>query len=161
MPSLASLAELSARRTVDDETKAQAYLDDASNLIRAETNNVWTVGEAVSGQVNPQLVSLDEDSLLTAVPDLLVTVCCKVAGRALDNPSGVESETIGDYAVRYGSSAEVWLTKDDRRTLKRLFGTSGLRSLEVTRNLGAPYQTVDVVYADGGSGEPMPWSDQL
>lgn len=158
LASLATFDQLEARRDIADPTRAQARLDDASALIRGATGNAWTVGQPVVGQVNTELVSLDADGLLVDVPDIIVTVCCDVAGRALDNPTGAAATSVGDASIRYDTAA--YFTKDHRRELRRLF-CAGLRTQQMTRDLGGRLQTADVVYADGRTGEPIPWSEEV
>jgi phage gp36-like protein len=160
MASLASISDLQARHDVTDEVRAQAALDDASNLIAAETHNSWAVGVAPLGAVNSHLVPLDVDGLLTAVPSIVVTVCCAVAARALRNPLGVLSEQIDDYTVRHADAGTgVYLTKAERRMLATLRTASGLSSIGVTRDIpGSATTYLDTYYPSlGRAGEPIPF----
>lgn len=38
------------------------------------------------------------------IPEDIVTVCLQIAARAILNPAGVQSESLGAYAVRYGTA---------------------------------------------------------
>lgn len=135
--SLATLADLEKRYgPVADPTMAQAALDDASTLVRAEAGVDWAgVGEVP--------------------PDAVVVVVLAAAARGLRNPDGVEVEGVGQYNVRYGAGlGGVWLTRNERRTVRRaVSGTSGLGSIE----LESPWQpAVQTVPVDIG-GDDMPW----
>lgn len=126
LPALASLEALSDRTPggigEDDETRAQAALDDASALIRAEAGDDW-----VTDDDPPEL---DEDAL----PDVVVTVCCAAARRALVNPDGVTQESLDGYSTSYrNDSADVYLTKAERRLVRSAAGRGGLWAQPTTR----------------------------
>lgn len=143
---LATLPELEIRTQrplvgTPDGARGVAALADASALVRAE--------------VPPAL-------LAPTVPAVVVTIVCQAAGRALRNPDGYASETIGQYGYRYGDATVtgVYLTTDERAVLRRIARRSGLRSTRTPHSAGdhaALPDTVPVVYADGTPGEPMPW----
>lgn len=112
LPALASLEALAARLPSgiadSDETRAQAALDDASALIRAEAGETWVTDEN----------ELDTDNL----PDVVVAVCLAAARRALINPDGVTQESLDGYSTSYSNdSADIYLTKAERR----LVGSAG------------------------------------
>ena len=100
-----------------DEDRAQAALNDASALIRAETGDEdW----------------VDDDGALEEVPEVIVTICVAVAIRAFRNPDGVRQETIGNYSVSYAdTSTAVFLTEGERRMVRRAAGLSGLNSIAI------------------------------
>ncbi|MBP2479105.1 hypothetical protein JOF53_007977 [Crossiella equi] len=146
LPPLASLAELSERMQrplagTPEEKRALAALADASALVRAE--------------VPPGL-------LVPTVPEVVVTVVCQAAARAVRNPDGFSSETAGQYTYRYGEAGTngVYLTGDDRAILRRLSRRSGLRSTRTPYGAGEhtdpPYR-LPVLYRNGQPGEPFPW----
>jgi hypothetical protein len=144
---LATLAELQIRTQrpligIPDEQRAIAALVDASALVRAEVPSVL---------------------LAPTVPPIVVTIVCQAAGRAVRNPEGYASETIGQYGYRYGDAAVtgVYLTADERAVLRRITRRSGLRSTRTPYTAGdhvTTPDTVPVVYAGGQLGEPMPWT---
>ncbi|MEO6081566.1 MAG: hypothetical protein ABIQ18_00470 [Umezawaea sp.] len=144
---LATLADLEARTQrallgTPEQGRAAASLLDASALVRAE--------------LPPAL-------LTPAAPPVVVTIVCQAAARALRNPEGYTSETIGQYGYRYGDATVtgVYLTTDERAVLRRIARRSGLRSTRTPYTAGghvsAP-DTVPVLYAGGQLGEPMPWT---
>jgi hypothetical protein len=103
-PSLASVADMEARlgHTIDDPAevaRAQALLDDASALVRFETNQSF----------------VDETgALVTDLPDIVVTITVNAALRGWYNPAGIESAQLGAVSVRYGAA---WLTSTERQQL--------------------------------------------
>src|SRR4029077_18466475 len=89
--------------SASDEDRAQACLNDASALIRAEASGEdW----------------VDADGALEEVPDVIATVCFAAATRAFRTPDGVRQETIGNYSVAYvDTSTAVFLTDGERRII--------------------------------------------
>lgn len=139
LPALASLEQLEERiGGISNEAAAQAALDDASALVRAEAP---AAGWATDPDVEP--------------PDVVVVVVLTAATRALRNPDGAQSETIGNYSVSYGAGlAGVWLTKNERRVVRQaVSGAGGIGSVELVSPWEASVRTVPV---DIG-GDPMPW----
>lgn len=117
---------------------AEAAIDDASALIRAESGRSW----------------LDEDGL----PDeRVVPLVLSVALRAFRNPDGYATETVGSWTGVFGGSGQdtasgVYLTSHERRQLQALMGAGGLVSVPVERpemlnSDGTVYVPVD--YATG------------
>lgn len=141
LPALVSLDDFALRAGgVDaaDEDRAQAALDDASALIRAEAGKTWVTDD-----------ELDDD-----LPDVIVAVCVAVALRAWLNPDGARSEQIGNYSVTWAdSSTAVYLSDGERRTIRQAAGRSGIGSI----TLESPYapNTEWVPVSDGG--DPLPW----
>ncbi len=154
LPALAELADLAARIPggieEDDEPRAQAALDDASALIRAEAGDDWvTDGDPPA---------LDTDNL----PDVAVTVCLAAARRAFVNPDGVTQESLDGYSTSYrNDSADVYLTKAERRLISQAGGRTGIGVMPTTRTSTAPdvpYVHLDTEYTDGATPtEPIPW----
>lgn len=129
LPALADLEALAARLpsgiSEDDEPRAQAALDDASALIRAESGEDWVTDDATP--------VLDEDTL----PDVAVTVCLAAARRAFVNPDGVTAEAIDGYSTQYrNDSADVYLTRAERRLIRR---AAGLGTVGVQRTTRTDY----------------------
>lgn len=143
LPALVSLDDFALRvggLSAADEDRAQACLDDASALIRAEAGTEdW----------------VDDDGALEEVPGAIVAVCAAASIRAFRNPDGVRTETIGTYSVAYAdTSTAVFLTEGERRIIRRAAGLSGIGSvqLEGEWSLGeAVYVPVD----RGGDDFPL------
>jgi hypothetical protein len=126
---------------VDDVTRAEAALDDASALIRAEAGKTWATDGA-----------LDAD-----VPDILVVICIAVARRVIENPNGVSSETLGDATISYeNASGDAYLTAAEKRLVRRAGGISGSMG-SVALEIGTPAWSGDTI-AVTGSDEPLPFS---
>lgn len=145
LPALASTSDLSARLpaglSTDALARAQAALDDASAMIRAEVGQDW----------------VDDEGALDGVPDVAVTICLACAKRVIDNPDGATSRTIDGYAEAFANaSSDVYLTASERRMLQRLRPASGVWTLATTRS---DLET-DTIYADViGTTEKMPITD--
>lgn len=126
LPALATVADLEARlgAQVDNVEQASALLDDASGLIRLEVDPVTWV---------------DEDGSLEAVPQVVVTICCKAVKRALANRDGLmqRSETIGSYTsaeMFHGTQpSDVYLTAAEKRLVRRAAGRKTVGTLLVSR----------------------------
>lgn len=122
LPSLATLEQFDPRVpggvAASDEARAQANLDDASALVRAEAGKTW----------------VDEANELDGVPDVIVTVTIAAAKRAFMNPDMVRSESIDGYSTSYAAaSPDVYLTKAERQAVRRAAGRSGLWTQATTR----------------------------
>lgn len=151
LPAFATVSELAARMPgglPDDETpRADAALSDASALIRAEAGTDW----------------VDDAGALSGVPDVVVMVAIAVARRALSNPDGLTSESIQDYSRAFASnsaSADVYLTKGERRVVRQAAGRSGLWTMATTRvDVGADVPSVTVGYAGTSPEELDPFSE--
>lgn len=133
LPPFASVADVEVRlgRTVTDGERAtvEAALEDASDLIRAETGRDWVDPD------NPAQLVGDPAQL-----DTLRTVCAAVAARLIRNPAGVAQETVGPFSVSHGTSAVpgAWLTRWERLRLRRAAGLIGVTVLSTTRG---PFET--------------------
>lgn len=88
-----------------DLARAQAALDDASALVRAEAAKAW----------------LDAEDNVTA-PAQVITIVIKAALREFKNPDGFTSEQMGDYSYRTDQSGGVYLTDDERRIVRQAAG---------------------------------------
>lgn len=113
---LAEVADLEARMGTVDATKGAAALDDISALVAAESGCDWDA---------------------TSVPAAVKVVVLTAARRALENPQGVTSETVGSYSYALDASRAtgVFLTASERKLIGR-FGcrnSSGLASLGLYR----------------------------
>ena len=104
---------------VDDEIRADAILDDVSafvlDLVDQETADGWETNGA---------------------PSSVVAVVCAAAGRALVNPYQHDSVTEGSYTWRADKSSGVWLTNDEKATVRRAAGIPGWSSVELEHHYG-------------------------
>lgn len=137
---LAATSDIELRMGSVDASRAQAAIDDASALIHAETRGVW----------------VDGGELVDDVPAVALTICCKIVQRVLTNPDEVTSETLGPFSqTRSGASADVYLTRSERRVLRR---AAGINVGSVT--LESPYETPldrGTLYApDASGGDDIP-----
>lgn len=93
-----------------DLARAQASLDDASALVRAEAGINWLSG----------------DGTTVTAPAQVVTITVKAAMREFKNPDGFTSEQIGDYSYRVDNAGGVYLTDEERRIIRLSAGGAGL-----------------------------------
>lgn len=140
LPPLASLEDLQARlpETIGDvdEPRAEAALQDASALVRAEAGTTWTT----NGE-------LDAD-----VPDIIVTVTLAVARRAYLNPEEARQATIGGYSVTYGPGG-TFLTEDEKQLVASIASKqTGLWTIDTTR---ADNDVPDIYLRTSGGGDLM------
>lgn len=154
LPAFATLDQLAARVTVDDEDRAQAALDDASVEIRSIAGVSFTT---------------DGEPDFTGYPawaeDALVKVCCSAAARALANPEGLtqQAEMIGSYShtnAFANASPDVYLTANEKRLVRRAAGRTGLGTITTTRaeRAGTLVDECGTEYLPVvPPGEPMPW----
>ena len=105
----------------DQETLAEAILDDVSALVRAEARQEW----------------LNEDGSLAQVPSLAMVVTRQAFRRAVSVPIGRQSDGVGPYTATYDRDSRVgaYLTDAERRSLWSLRPNKGggLRVIETTR----------------------------
>lgn len=162
LPSLADLEDLSVRLGLTfesgsaDALRAQAALDDASALIRAEAGASFTDWDVVpdSGDSAPNLI-----------PDIVTAIALAAAYRAYQNPQGATSAQVGDVSVSYGGSAgnaAVYLTRDERIAIRKAAGRAVTGSLGLTSDYLLPR---DPLLADVNIGGdqiplgPIPWEE--
>ena len=136
--SYASLDELMVRVPggvpASEELRAQAYLDDASDLIDEETQRVFS-----------------------DVPAVVRRICLAAALRAWANPGFIGSTNIGDFGERYTTQGGVYLTAEERERLRRLRVDSDLWVQPIGRRDPLVHDGDDVTYfADGNGGDPIP-----
>lgn len=152
---MSSLADLAALKlwpgvniTDEQEPSAQAVLDAASAIIRAEAGQAWD----------------------TEVPELAAAICVAVAARVWKNPNGVVQQSTGPFSgsVAQWAAAGLVLTDDEKHQLADLPGSTGhpkLWTLSTTR--GDVPDTKSVLCGYGAaaaeylpvdpSGKDMPW----
>ena len=126
---LATFAQLAARTpggiTSDEQPRAEAVLEDVSafvlDLVDSETGQAWQ----------------DE------APAAVVAVVCAAAGRALVNPYQHASVTEGGYTWRADNTSGVWLTDDEKTTVRRAAGIPGWASVEKEHHYGFDRWQVD------------------
>jgi hypothetical protein len=135
-PALATVSALEARLGIPlgtltgaDRAKAEADLEDASNLVRAETRRSW----------------LDDNNTPNA-PGAVVTIVLKAALRCYRNADEYTSETEDGYTWRREpDSVSPYLIDAEIRLLRRYAATSSkLYTLPTTRaEAGDPYYLED------------------
>lgn len=94
-----------------DLARAQAALDDASALVRAEAGKDWLEQVEASWEV--------------VAPAQVVTIVIKASLREYKNPDGFTSEQLGDYSYRTENNGGVYLTEDERRIVRMAAGVGG------------------------------------
>lgn len=81
-----------------------------------------------------QITGIDYETV--AVPAVTVAIICAAVRRAYANPTGLQSETIGDYTWRGGpASSGVYLTADEKRTVRRAAGKLGVGTIGLQGDL--------------------------
>ncbi|HEX8626733.1 MAG TPA: hypothetical protein VF755_00990 [Catenuloplanes sp.] len=150
LPRLAALDALLSRvarpLSAAQRGRAEALLDDISAEVRDATGRTWTLPD---GTLDP------------ARPALLAVVVLRAAKRALDNPSELAAETVGDYSRRFADQADtggqrggVYLSAGERRMLAALTGGGDLVSVPVIRDVSVS----DTVWVrDQYGGDALPW----
>lgn len=140
---LASLDDLEARMGDVDAVRALTALEDASLLIHTETSSVW----------------LEDGVLVADIPRVVVTVCCKVAQRVMSNTQGIETTSLGTFTESYSNATnDVFLTRSERRVIKRAAGLSGIGSITLESPYRTPIEDIYMTVAGGGDPLPMgPW----
>lgn len=123
LPALVALEDFDARLPggipAGEEARAEATLNDASALVRAEAGNTW----------------VDDAGALTAVPDVIVMVTVSAARRAFVNPDMLASESVVNYSATFSSaSPDVYLTANEKKLIGKAVGQSGLWTLGTTRS---------------------------
>lgn len=148
LPALAPLDALEARLgrgtlVEPQKTQAQAALADASELVRAETNQSWVA-----------------DTGLVTAPAVVITITLQAALRVVRNPDGLISETAGPFSRRLADDeVGAYLTADEIAVLARYRATttSGLWAQPTTRGEGC--QPLGFL-RDQYGGDPIPWVDR-
>jgi hypothetical protein len=141
-PTLATIWQLQARipgeMSDGDVPRALAALDDASAWIRTEAGTEdW----------------LDADGLLETVPPVIVSICCAVARRIIDNPAGLVSETVAGYSYsQSNATTDVYLTKAEKAMIHKIVGGGGLVSVPLEGPYTPPWPPLDVAFGRGYDG---------
>lgn len=141
LPAFADVADLAARipggiKDGDDD-RAQAALDDASALIRAESGTDWA----------------------SDFPDIVFTVTLRAALRAFTNPGGLQQESVQGWSGSFAnSSTDVYLTSNEKRLVRSAAGRNTLMVQSTTRG---PLETRGVCdpYANWSPPEPTGFVD--
>ena len=147
LPALAEVEDLEKRlkrafTTTEDQDWAQSVLDEASEVVRAESgSNTW---------VNP------DDPTEVVAPRIVWIITLRVAERAIRNPDGYSAETAGDYSYQrnaVGADGGLYLTEWELRMLRRVSGRSGVWTQQVTRG----EDCLDIEWVNDQYGyEPIP-----
>lgn len=104
-----------------DATQLSSAITDASALVR----------EAAEGE-------LDNVDTSTPTPDLIVAVVVSAVRRALVNPDGFGSEMLQGYRFESAPRTGVFLTKDERRTVRKHAGVLSVGTAELQGYLPSP-----------------------
>lgn len=103
----------------DEQDRAAALLEDVSAVVADLVD-----GDTVDGWV------------ADGAPPAVVAVVCSAAHRALVNPLQHASVTEGSYTWRADNVSGVWLTDDERSTVRRAAGIAGWSSVEKSTEYG-------------------------
>jgi hypothetical protein len=119
---LITVAELTARPGFEDldSGQATALIADASALVREAAD--------------PELDAVESPD----TPPVVVAVMVNMIRRGLDNPRGNAQETLGDYSYTAGATggvATLYLTRRERRLVRRAAGKLGAGALSMTGDL--------------------------
>ena len=113
-----------------------------SQLIRSEAAVDW----------------IDDSDALSDVPSVIEAITLAVAYRAYQNPTGASQTSLGDASVSYareGSSGAVYLTRDERKAVRKAAGISSVGSIALV----SPWlsEAANYYYAEvEGGGDPIP-----
>lgn len=70
-------------------------------------------------------------TIVSPLPATADPVVLDVAARAYNNPGNVSSQNVGPYSTSYGAtSGGLWLTRQNKSTLRRLAGGSSAFSID-------------------------------
>jgi hypothetical protein len=130
MAGLITVAELLTRPGFEglNPGQAGALIDDASALVREAAD--------------PELDAVESPD----TPPAVVAVLVNMIRRGFTNPAGHAQETLGDYSYTAGTQAgvaTVYLTRRERRIVRRAAGKLGAGSLVLTGDL--PVQPSELV----------------
>ena len=104
-----------------EQRQVSALIDDASAEVLLVGDDTWTV---------------------STVPAVVVGVVYQMVRRAVQNPEGFQSETIGDYSYSRASTGDetsaMTMTRDEYRRVRRAAGKSNVLGVGVRR--GLPYE---------------------
>lgn len=137
LPPLATIADILTRApelsTGIDSLQAEALLDDASALIRAEANREW---------VN------DDGDELEGVPDGVAGICARMVIRALrGGDDGIRQEGEGNYNVTYADTG-LFLKAQEKRFIARAAGHGRAFSIDTSGAVGYIGITEDVDWTE-------------
>lgn len=120
---LITIADLLARPGFSDidSTEAASLIDDASALVREATT--------------PEL----DDVEAPDAPKAVVAVMANMIRRGATNPLAAAQETLGDYSRSMGGGdggvASLYMTRRERRIVRRAAGKLGAGSLDMTGDI--------------------------
>lgn len=120
-------ARIGRTLTADETTQANAFITDASALVRDVAGTDFH----------------DDDGNELPTPSAIVPVLVSMVRRAFENPLGSSSEDIGDY--RWQGRGTIYLTKRERSIVRRAAGKLGVGAvtLEGYTPLRYEYWTFD------------------
>lgn len=95
------------------------------------------------------------ESIITPLPDGGDTVVLDVAARAYSNPSNAQTQAAGPFSATFGAlGGGLWLTRQNKATLRRLAGSGGaftIETLPVDAGTGLPWWGVSTPLDDWDS----------
>lgn len=95
-------------------------------------------------------------SIVDPLPDAATSVVLDVAARAYANPTSVPNQAVGPFSMG-GASGGLWLTRQNKSTLRRLAGSGGaftIDTMPTTAGSGLPWW--DTASSAGGDWDQVP-----
>jgi hypothetical protein len=126
-----SLPERPASEPTLVEVGGDPVTDWTFDTDRLYRSSGWQAWDSATGA--PQRVRVTYTHGYQTFPDELKRIALQAAGRALINPSGLRSETIGSESYTYAIETVpnvVALTAQEKRELRRFFGSGGAYSID-------------------------------
>ena len=136
MDSLATVAALGTwlNEILDDnDPRAIAVLDHASNLVRIAAGTTW---------LSP-----------SPIPDGIPQLTVRVAARLWQNPTGLASTTTGPFSATFAGEE---LTQAERNEVRRILNPTGIRGLGTISTTRGEFPDVASIYVNvAGSDKPI------
>lgn len=82
-----------------------------------------------------------------------------VAARAFANPEGITAETVGPYSVQRPTGG-LWLSKDDKATLRRMAGAGGAFSIDTLPTGVSAVQLIAIIGSPTGGTFTLSFAGQ-
>lgn len=143
---LATVEEFAARHELDDadEELVEALLADASAVVLAE----------VAGSSAEWVTRAGEDEP-PRPPKVVVSVTIEVAYRAFSNPDALAQARVADIAHSWRAEIAdaLYLTKEEKRRLRRAAGRSSFRSMTMVTPYSGPIAVPIMDHEDPDAGQ--------
>ncbi len=135
-PALATVDDLERLlgEDVPNEGRAEALLEQASEIVRAYAQTTW--------------LSDDQDELVD-VPGAIPGVVTAMVDRATANPGGITQESAGPFSRSFGADAaqRLYLTAGEKSVIR--FALGATTTLGVIATTRGPMETPDVTCGHG------------